>query len=364
MGERRLCTAALLLLFGSIAVCGVAAQETGLPSSSGQKVTKDQNPAPKTFPATRNEDWSVLRADPATLGPLSTAVLGLGDNQYFSREIVRVQWRFADPIDLYIMKPHGVKNPPVVLYLYDYKANTDRFRDDSWCKRATQDGFAAIGFVSAFSLPRFANRPMKQWFVSELQEALGSSAHDVQMILNYLEKRGDLDVKEVGMFGQGSGGAVAVLAAQADPRISVLDLLDPWGDWPDWLKYSPQIPENERPDYLTPEFLESIENLEPTRYLPQLKLKALRVQQSMDDPMTPEAAKAKIASAVQPPDRLVQYKNQQAHLAEWRVHGLSGWLHDQMRPSLSSPSLGFAPEVSPPSGSSKPSPDPILQLAR
>jgi hypothetical protein len=54
------------------------------------------------------------------------------------------------------------------------------------CARVTRDGFAAIGFVSAFTGHRYQNRPMKQWFVSELPEALGSSVHDVQMILSPL----------------------------------------------------------------------------------------------------------------------------------------------------------------------------------
>jgi acetyl esterase/lipase len=74
---------------------------------------------------------------------------------------------------------------------------------------------------------------MNKWFVSELQEALATSTHDVQMVLNYLAKRGDLDMSRIGMFGQGSGGAIAILSAAADSRIVALDVLDPWGDWPD-----------------------------------------------------------------------------------------------------------------------------------
>lgn len=96
---------------------------------------------------------------------------------------------------------------------------------------------------------------MSKWFVSELQEALSTSTHDVQMVLNYPETREDLDMKHVGMYGQGSGGAIAILSAAADPRIIALDLTDPWGNWPDWLKGSKQIPDEERAMYLKPEFL-------------------------------------------------------------------------------------------------------------
>ena len=106
---------------------------------------------------------------------------------------------------------------------------------------------------------------MKQWFVSELQESLGSSVHDVQLVLNYLESRKDLDLDHAGMFGQGSGGAIAILAAATDPRLKAVDTLNPWGDWSDWLAKSSVIPEVERPGYLKPEFLDKVKPLDPIR---------------------------------------------------------------------------------------------------
>jgi hypothetical protein len=357
---------ALFFVTTSIAVLRLMAQSSGLqlpaPQTYGEQ-SQVLGAAPAASPA-RGEDWGVLRVNPANLQTMSYAVIGAGDYPDFSRELLRIQWRSADPIDLYVIKPHGVENPPVVLYLYSYPSDTDIFRDDGWCKRATQGGFAAVGFVSALTGDRYANRPMKEWFVSELQESLGTSVHDVQMILNYLEKRGDLDVSQVGMFGQGSGGAIAVLAAQADPRISVLDLLNPWGDWPDWLKTSPQVPETERERYLTPEFLKRVENLDPVRYLPALKLKGLRVQQVMDEPVTPPIAKQKIAASVQRPEQLVQYKDIFAHRDAWRVSGLSGWLHDQMRPSQPSEASGSSQPVDPGGAGQNASPAPKFQVVQ
>lgn len=50
--------------------------------------------------------------------------------------------------------------------------------------------------------------------------------YDVQMILNYPETRGDIDVSRVGMFGEGA--AIAVLAAVDDKRMRAIDLLNPW----------------------------------------------------------------------------------------------------------------------------------------
>jgi hypothetical protein len=325
----RLLKHAVECLAGCVALCHLAAQQPSTPTQTGEiSAVMSQGKGPSaTRPA---EDWSVLAVDPASLGPLSYAVLGEADNSDFTRELIRIQWRSSDPIDLYVIKPHGAKKPPVILYLYGFPSDTDHFRDDGWCRRATRGGFAAVGFVSALTGQRYANRPMKEWFISELQESLGTSTHDVQMILNYLAKRGDLATNEVGMFGQGSGGSIALLAASVDARITVVDVLDPWGDWPDWVKMSPEVPEEERATYLRPEFLKRVANLDPILYLPHLKLRGLRVEQVMDEPVTPTDAKLKIGAVVQLPQQLLRYDNERAHLNAWRVSGLSGWIRDEM----------------------------------
>lgn len=114
------------------------------------------------------------------------------------------------------------------------------------------DGGSA-GAISALNTVSYYDSVLKQmgpdqdrWFASELQESLSTSTHDVQMILNYVQTQKDLDGGHIGMYGQGSGGAIGILAAAADSRIAALQLVDPWGDWPDWLKRSKQIPEDER----------------------------------------------------------------------------------------------------------------------
>jgi len=99
---------------------------------------------------------------------------------------------------------------------------------------------------------------MKEWFISELQESMGSTTHDVQLIVDYLAARQDLSADQVAIFGQGSALRSPFLAAAADPRIRVLDLLNPWGDWPDWLKTSPVVPDEERARYLTPSSLKRL----------------------------------------------------------------------------------------------------------
>jgi hypothetical protein len=154
----------------------------------------------------------------------------------------------------------------------------------------------------------------------------------VQLILTYLAQRGDMDMDHVGMFGQGAGGTIAVLAAHADPRIKTLDVLDPWGDWPDWLKSSPAVPDNERPKYLTPEFLKSVAPLDPVAYLPTLKTPNFRFQQMASDPFTPKAVKERIAEALPKQAQVVKYAGPEDLMKAWQVSGLSGWIKQQLRP--------------------------------
>ena len=54
------------------------------------------------------------------------------DNPRYTSELVRVQWRWGDPIDLYVIKPKGVKQPPVILYLYGYPTDTGIFKNDAF----------------------------------------------------------------------------------------------------------------------------------------------------------------------------------------------------------------------------------------
>src|SRR5262249_2376911 len=195
---------------------------------------------------------SNLHADPPIVG-------GKAETKTFVRELLQVQWRPNDPIDLYVIRPQGAKKPPVVLYLYGFPTDTDRFKDDRYCERVTRGGAAAVGFVSAFTGQRTEHRAPKNWFVSELPEAVATTGHDVQMVLNYLDSRGDVDMSRVGILGQGSGGAIAILAAAADSRLKAIDLLDPWGDWPDWLATVSIVPAEERVNYLKPDFLKRLE---------------------------------------------------------------------------------------------------------
>jgi pimeloyl-ACP methyl ester carboxylesterase len=276
------------------------------------------------------EDWNSLSLAGSDLRPEKPLLGEKDDYPLFTRELIRVKWRRRDPINLYLIRPKGRSKPPVILYLYSYPSETDRFRDDDYCVRLTRNGFAAVGFVSALTGHRYAYRPMKEWFVSELQESLATTVHDVQMILNFLSTRDDLDSSKVAMFGAGSGGTIAILAAATDPRIKAIDVLDPWGDWPDWMASSSIIPEEERASYVKPGFLKRVANLDPVEWLPKLKLQHVRIQQVLDDDVTSKAARDRIASAAPAAATVVKYENTGQFFGAVSGGRLFQWLKDAL----------------------------------
>jgi hypothetical protein len=243
------------------------------------------------------EDWSSLQIGTSKLEPQPAMVGAIDDSQpAYTKIMARVQWRPGDPIDLWIYLPKGVKKPPVVLYLYG-PSRGERFNNNDWATRVTSGGVAAVGFYGALMGARFHDRPMNQWFVSELQESVGSTVHDVKFILDYLDKSGQVDMNRVGMFGEGIGGSIAILAAAADPRIKVIDTLEPWGDWPVFLTKSEVVQEDSRyENYGKPEFLKKVAPLEPTKWLADLKI-PIRIQQVKETEALPEECKDAIKAA-------------------------------------------------------------------
>lgn len=307
------------------------------PTSPTQPVIPTLPKEPLLDPATGKpwyesiqEDWSSLQLGTSKLNPQPPLVGEVADEETFTRTLVRLQWRPGDPVDLWIVLPKGAQKPPVVLYLYNYIENPERFHNNGWCKRVTSGGVAAVGFLSALSTDRFRDRPMKQWFISELQESLGSTVHDVKFILDYLESRGDLDIKRVGMFGDESGGAIALLAAAADPRIKAVDALEPWGDWPDFLTQSPIVSADpKREEYGKPEFLKKVAPLDPVLWLPKLTI-PIRVQQVQRNLTVPIESKDAIKAALPKQAELFRFEGLDEIARREGGGGLFQWIKDKV----------------------------------
>jgi hypothetical protein len=189
---------------------------------------------------------------------------------------------------------------------------------------------AAVGFVSALTGHRYHDRPMKEWFISDLQECLATSAHDVQMVLNYLASRGDLDMNRVGMFSQGSGASIAILASGVDPRIKVLEALDPWGDWPTWMHSSPLVPKEERDEYLKPEFLKKVVAMDPVDVLPGIRAKKFRLDDELFDTATPSAVMEKLKSVAPAGATVLLFKNMEEFKAGFKDGQNLEWIKQEL----------------------------------
>ncbi len=318
----------------------------GRDSSSSGKSTVDTDEKP--------EDWTSINLKKDEL-QAATPILGEKDDvptTGFIRERYQMLWRPGDPLDVYIIRPRGVAKPPVILYLYSFPQDTDRFKNDRWCETVTSNGFAAVGFVSHLTGHRIHDRPAREWFISELQESLATSTHDVQMILNYLETRKDLDMDRVGMFGVGSGGAIAILASAADPRIKAIDLISPWGDWPEWLAHSSIVPNDERPAYLTPEFLAKVAPLDPVAWLPKVKATAVQIQNVRMTPTVPDKVQERIEAAAPITAIVDQFGDFRAYYPESAGGKIFAWLKAQLQLDAStidmaanSPGVHYFPPV-------------------
>jgi len=288
------------------------------------------NPADKRFVGVE-EDWTTPALTGSKLKPAPPLIAPISDFPGYTVELLQVQWRFGDPLDLYVIKPKGIKRPPVILYLYSYPADTDDFKSEAWQRAVTKEGFAAVGFVTALTGHRYHDRPMREWFLSELQECLAVSAHDVQMVLNYLATRDDLDMNRVGMFAEGSGATVGILASAVDPRIKALDIVAPWGDWPTWFTTSPFVPKEERADYAKPEFLKKAAALDPVDWLPKVQARKIRLQDMTFDTTTPKAAKERLRGAVPASATVAIFSTPEEFNAARNHNKVMEWLWSELR---------------------------------
>jgi hypothetical protein len=133
------------------------------------------------------------------------------------------------------------------------------------------------------------------------------------------------------MFTQGSGASIGILASAVDPRIKVLDALDPWGDWPTWMASSPFVPAEERAEYVKPEFLKKAAALEPIEWLPKIQAKKFRLQDAVFEPNTPPAAKEKLRAAVPAGATITLYKTTEEFNALVRGQHELEWIRHELR---------------------------------
>lgn len=323
-------------LFASSAfIAGPSAQSASSQPASLAAPLKDSAASTPGEKAVYLEDFTVLPVQKNKLN-FDTAILGEKDDdpsKPYIRERWHLSWRPGDLIEVYVIKPRGVVNPPVVLYLYSYPQDTDRFKQDYWCGVTTGDGLAAVGFVSAVTGQRLEYRSLKDDFFNRMPESIGATVHDVQMILNFLETQNEFDMSRVGMFGQGSGGAIAILASTVDPRIKALDVLTPWGDWPTFLSKSTMVPKDDRTIVNTPEFLKSVSGLDPMDWFPKVQARTVRIQNIRRDGHMPDEAQEKMESVAPAIAEIDQFGDGAAFVPAAENGKLLEWIRQQLKPS-------------------------------
>jgi hypothetical protein len=298
-----------------------------------------------------HEDWTTPALASSKLLSVRPILASTDEGDDYTLELYFLQWRWGDPLDVYVVKPKGVKKPPVILYLYGYPAETDIFREKLWDEAVTREGFAAVGFVSALTGHRYHDRPMREWFVSELQESLATSTHDVQKLLDFLATCDDLDTSRVGMFTQGAGATIGILSSAVDPRIKVLDALDPWGDWPTWMATSKFVPEEERASYVTADFLKKVAPIEPIDWLPKVQATKFRFQQTVFDTVTPSASRDKLRAAVPGSATVNVYKTPEQYAVAMVGNKQLDWIRNALRslPASTPDKAAPEPKTAPPS---------------
>src|SRR5260370_25743797 len=73
------------------------------------------------------EDWTSPALSGSHLKPVPPLVGVVDERPGNTLELIQVQWRWGDPLDLYVMKPQGDKKPPAILHLYWDPADPDAF---------------------------------------------------------------------------------------------------------------------------------------------------------------------------------------------------------------------------------------------
>ena len=280
-----------------------------------------------------HEDWSTPMVDRSIFAKDAPKLAETDQipNTGFIRERFFVNWRPKDPFDLYVIRPKGVLKPPVILTLYSFPDDTENFKNNAWCEAAVSKGYAVVGFVGAATGHRIRFRTTKEWFVLDMQESLATTAHDVQLVLDYLTSRGDLDMSRVGMFGVGSGGSVAILSSAVEPRLMAVDVLGPWSDWPAWLAQTKIVPDAERPPFLKKEFLDRVAPLDPVLWLPKSQAKVLRLQDVRGNVSIPDSAQEKLEVAAPNFAVINEYGNGRAFLTVQPSFAALDWLKEQLR---------------------------------
>ena len=212
------------------------------------------------------EDWTSPALKTSNLKPTQPLPAYINDYPGYTVELLQVQWRFGDPLDLYVMKPKAVRKPPVILYLYGYPAGTDRFKDETFQKTVTKRWICGRGLrirSHRTSLSRPADAGVVHQRIAGVLSHLGPRRADGLGLSRHPRRSrhepGRNVYARVGSQHRDPGFGGRIRESKCWMR-STRGVCGRFG----WqvLRFAP---EDERANYVTPEFLKKAAALDPDR---------------------------------------------------------------------------------------------------
>jgi len=90
------------------------------------------------------------------------------------------------------------------------------------------------------------------------------------------------------------------------------------------------VPEDERPEYVKPDFLKKAAMLDPLAWLPKIQAKKFRLDDQLFDTETPKSAKEKLRAAVFPGASVMFYKNMDEFKAAFQDGKNLRWIQHEL----------------------------------
>ena len=152
----------------------------------------------------------------------------LSKNEVGNNRVERVRFTpeaGQDAIAL-IYRPKAEGRYPTVIVQHFLGGTKDSFYIAPLLNRLAERGYLAVAIDGRYRGERQNGKPLEAAMLESLRTGKGhpwllDTTYDVLRLLDYLETRGDVDAKRIGMTGISEGGVITWMAAAADERIRV-----------------------------------------------------------------------------------------------------------------------------------------------
>lgn len=135
-------------------------------------------------------------------------------------------WDPYEPVPAYVYRKPKAEKLPVVIFIHGMGANKSWQAD--WHRELAGRGFAVIAIDAHLSGDRAIATPVggaikaEQGWVWPHQTVVNHTSNNVSRILDALPTRPEFDATRVAVSGFSMGGAIAMVVAWREPRVSVI----------------------------------------------------------------------------------------------------------------------------------------------